>query len=186
MRIITTWMYYDDAQIRSGERSRRFRGREEKVDPGIGIAWCPGDTTNLMSFSNLKALHELPVGREGFDEQTLRACIDAFLADEDEDRFAFVADRSIKNPDAVDDVLRQQFVIERSPPELLGLTKAITKTNFPVFIGTYMGWHVVPDHSILLFVSVPGGIIVVSSAVGLAHALASGLSTSVKRLFRER
>lgn len=76
-------------------------------------------------------------------------------------------------------------MIERSPPDLMSLKGAITKTNLPVFIGTYMGWSVVPDSSVLLFISVPGGIIVVSSAMGLANALASGLSTSVKRLFKE-
>ena len=35
-------------------------------------------------------------------------------------------------------------------------------------------------------VTVPGGIIIVSSAAGLANALSAGLSSSVKRLFRKK
>jgi len=95
-------------------------------------------------------------------------------------------ERSLKNPTIVDYVLTQPIVIERSPPVHINLKGLITATNLPVWIGTYMGWSVVPDHSILLFITVPGGIIIVSSAAGLANALSSGLSTSVKRLFRKR
>jgi len=51
------------------------------------------------------------------------------------------------------------------------------------WIGTYLGWSVASDRSVLLFITVPGGIIIVSSAIGLASALAAGLSKSVKRLF---
>ena len=95
-------------------------------------------------------------------------------------------ERSLKNPAIVDYILTQPIVIERSPPFHINLKGLITTTNLPVWIGTYLGWSVVPDHSILLFITVPGGIIIVSSAAGLANALSSGLSTSVKRLFRKK
>jgi hypothetical protein len=92
----------------------------------------------------------------------------------------------MKNEQAVDYVLSQPFVVERSPPIHLTLRGLITATNLPIWIGTYMGWSVVPDHSVLLFITVPGGIIIVSSAAGLANALGAGLSKSVKRLFKIR
>ncbi len=95
-------------------------------------------------------------------------------------------ERSLKNPAIVDYVLTQPIVVERSPPVHVNLKGLITATNLPIWIGTYMGWSVVPDHSVLLFITVPGGIIIVSSAAGLANALASGLSSSVKRLFRKK
>jgi hypothetical protein len=86
-------------------------------------------------------------------------------------------ERSLKNPAIVDYILTQPIVIERSPPFHVTLKGLITTTNLPVWIGTYMGWSVVPA---------PGGIIIVSSATGLANALSSGLSTSVKRLFGKK
>ena len=95
-------------------------------------------------------------------------------------------ERSIKNPNVVDYLLEQPIVIERSPPVTVTLKGLVTKTNLPVWIGTYMGWLVAPEHSVLLFITVPGGIIVVSSATGLASALAAGLERSVKRLFKRR
>jgi hypothetical protein len=82
--------------------------------------------------------------------------------------------------------LTQPIVIERSPPVHLTLKGLLNSTNLPVWIGTYMGWSVAPDHSPLLFITVPGGIIVVTSAARLADALGAGLSKSVKRLFRVR
>lgn len=183
MRIITTWMYFDPSQVESEGVYRRSRGRGDELEPGIGIAWCAGDTTNLMPFSNLKAFHELPMETEEFGEEQLRAYIDAFLTDEEE--FNFIRPRrENRNPDVVSFAINEPFVIQKSPPDLLSLKGAITKTNLPVWIGTYMGWSVVPDRSVLLFIAVPGGIIIVSSAIGIANALASGLSTSVKRLFR--
>ncbi len=187
MRIITTWMYFDPSQVLSeGRRSWRRGGRgEEQVEPGIGIAWCAGDTTNLMPFDNLKAFRQMPFDHGEINEERLRDYIDVFLTDDREFEFRR-PERSIKNPNVVDFVLTEPFVIQRSPPDLLSLQTVITKTktNLPIFIGTYMGWAVAPEESILLFITVPGGIIIVSSAVGLAEALASGLSTSVKRLFR--
>ena len=95
-------------------------------------------------------------------------------------------ERSLKNPAIVDYILTQPIVIERSPPFHVNLKGLITTTSLPVWIGTYLGWSVVPDHSILLFITVPGGIIIVSSAAGLANALSSGLSSAVKRLFRKK
>lgn len=187
MRILTTWMYFDSSQITAEPPWRgRRRGRGEEPEPGIGVAWCAGDTTTLMPVSNLKVFRSL-LGqeREEFSEEIFRNYLDAFLMDAEEFEFSR-PERSLKNPTIVDYVLAQPIVIERSPPFHVNLKGLITTTNLPVWIGTYMGWSVVPDHSILLFITVPGGIIIVSSAAGLANALSSGLSTSVKRLFRKK
>ncbi len=139
-----------------------------------------------MSISNLKVFQPLrgPDTQE-FNEEVFRSYLDAFLMDAEE--FEFLRpERSLKNPAMVDYILTQPIVVERSPPIHVTLKGLITATNLPVWIGTYMGWSVVPDHSILLFITVPGGIIIVSSAAGLANALSSGLSTAVKRLFRKK
>jgi hypothetical protein len=188
MRVLTTWMYFDASQITAEPppwRGRR-RGRGEEPEPGIGIAWCAGDTASLMSISNLKDFTPLPgPGYDEFNEEVLRRYLDAFLIDEDRE-LVRPMERSLKNPAIVDYLLTEPVVIERSPPIHVTLKGLLTATNLPVWIGTYMGWSVVPDHSVLLFITVPGGIIIVSSAAGLANALSAGLSTSVKRLFRKK
>jgi hypothetical protein len=186
MRILTTWMYFDSSQVTAGPPRRRRPGRGEEPEPGIGVAWCAGDTTTLMSISTLKVFRPLPGReREEFNEEIFRSYLDAFLMDAEEYEF-LRPERSLKNPAIVDYILTQPIVIERSPPFHVNLKGLITTTSLPVWIGTYLGWSVVPDHSILLFITVPGGIIIVSSAAGLANALSSGLSSAVKRLFRKK
>jgi hypothetical protein len=102
MRVLTTWMYFDESEIAGRENQRRrFRMRpvEEKQDGGIGIAWFGGNTTTVGSISNLKAFHGLP-GRsdeEALNEETLRNLVDLFLLDADEYEFDR-PERSLKNP----------------------------------------------------------------------------------------
>lgn len=60
-------------------------------------------------------------------------------------------ERSLKNSNIVDYVYTEPVVIERSPPIHVTLKGMINATNLPVWIGTYMGWSVVPEHSVLLF-----------------------------------
>jgi hypothetical protein len=192
VRVITTWMYFDEEQIkgefRSGHPDRGPR-RGEKPEPGIGIGWFPGDTAELMTpIDNLKVFRKLRRARERdtpLSLETLRGYIDLFLLDADEYEFGD-KERSLKNENVIDYVLSQPFVIERSPPLHMTLKGMITSTNLPIWIGTYMGWSVVPENSVLLFITVPGGIIIVSSAAGLANALSAGLSKSVKKLFKIR
>lgn len=150
------------------------------------MAWFGGDTTALRPFADVDYFHAL----SGFEEQALteeflRSCIDLFLMDAPELEFDR-PERSIKNADIVDYVINEPIVIERSPPFHVTLKGLVTSTNLPVWIGTYMGWSVAPDHSPLLFITVPGGIIIVTSATRLADALGAGLSKSVKRLFKTR
>jgi hypothetical protein len=183
MRVLSTWMYFDSSQVTVEPPFSRPRGRGEEQEPGIGVAWFAGDIATLMPFSNLKILRPLPgVETDALTEDFLRSYVDLFLMDANEYEFGR-PERSLKNPNVVDYIITQPIVIERSPPFHITLKGLITSTNLPVWIGTYMGWSVAPEHSVLLFITVPGGIIVVSSATGLASALAAGLSRSVRRLF---
>ena len=187
MRVLTTWMFFDEKEVTGDQRFRRDRGRGEEPEPGIGVGWFAGDTTTLMSpIDKLKVFRPLrrPRNRqEALSESLLRDCVDLFLIDAPEFEFD-LGERSIKNPDIVDYVLTQPIVIERSPPFTISLKGLLTSTNLPVWIGTYMGWSVAPEHSVFLFITIPGGIIIVSSAAGLANALSAGLNKSVRRLFR--
>jgi hypothetical protein len=188
MRVLTTWMFFDDKQIRREPPfgPRRPRGRGEEPEPGIGVAWFAGDTTTLRPFPDVDYFESL----RGFETQALtesflRNCVDLFLTDAPDFEFDR-PERSMKNADIVDYIIKQPIVIERSPPFHISLKGLLTSTNLPVWIGTYMGWNVAPDHSPLLFITIPGGIIVITSATKLADALGAGLSKSVKRLFKTK
>jgi hypothetical protein len=185
MRVLTTWMFFDNSQVTVEPPFGRPRGRGEEQEPGIGVGWFAGDTTTMMTpIDNLKIFHRLHGIRreEALSEQLLRNYVDLFLMDAREFEFDR-PERSMKNPQIIDYILTQPIVVERSPPLHITLKGLLTATNLPIWIGTYMGWSVAPEHSVLLFITVPGGIIVVSSATGLASALAAGLSKSVRRLF---
>ena len=189
MRVLTTWMYFDKSQVNVADNQRRFRrGREgDANDLGVGVGWFAGDTPTLMDISNLKAFRSLRGTREetALTEPLLLNLADLFLMDADEFEFRRL-ERSLKNPAVAEYIITQPIVIERSPPVHVTLKWLLTTTNLPIWIGTYMGWSVAPpEHPVLLFITVPGGIITVASATGLATALASGLSTSVKRLFHK-
>ena len=191
MRVLTTWMYFDSSEVNSsGPFGPRFprRGPEQDLDPGIGVAWYSGDTTSLVvPIHNIKAFRPLPGHdrNEALNEDALRNYVDLFLSDAQEFEFERL-ERSLKNERITEYVITQPIVIERSPPFHITLRGLLTSTNLPIWIGTYMGWSVVPDHSILLFITIPGGIIIVSSATGLALALSAGLSKSIRRLFNVR
>jgi hypothetical protein len=187
MRVLTTWMYFDRSQVNTDSTFRRPRGRDEDADLGIGVAWFGGDTPRLGDIDNLKAFRRVPgLQREqSLTEEFLRQYLDLFLMDAGEHE-VYRSELPLKNPNTVDYILTQPIVIERSPPVHVTLKGMINATNLPVWIGSYVGWNVVPEHSILLLVTVPGGIIIVSSAAGLASALSAGLSSSVKRLFRKK
>ena len=69
MRIIATWMYFDPTEIETEGRRQPRRGRGEDTEPGIGIAWCAGDTATMMSISNLKIFREIPLQESEFSEE---------------------------------------------------------------------------------------------------------------------
>jgi hypothetical protein len=52
-----------------------------------------------------------------------------------------------------------------------------------MWIGTFIGSEIARDHPVLLLVTVPGGIIVVSSALGIGAAMQAGLNKAIQRLF---
>jgi hypothetical protein len=183
MRVVTTWMFFGDKEVRRETPFGRRRGRGEDLEPGIGVAWFAGDTNTLRPFADVDYFRELKrVEDRALTEEFLRNCVDLFLIEAEEFEFDR-PERSMKNEQIVEYIINQPIVIERSPPFHITLKGLVTSTNLRFWIGTYMGWDVAPDHSPLLFITIPGGIIVITSATRLADALGAGLSKSIKRLF---
>ncbi len=74
--------------------------------------------------------------------------------------------------------------MENSPPFSFSLKVLLDKANTPLWIGTFIGGAAAWGHPVLLFVTVPGGIIVISSASGIGRAMDAGLNRALDRLFK--
>ena len=78
-----------------------------------------------------------------------------------------------------------EVVIEQSPPITLPLSKLLSKAP-GVAIGTFIGYQIGAESPALMLLSVPGGILAVSSAIGIAKALERGLQNKVEALFKSK
>jgi hypothetical protein len=81
--------------------------------------------------------------------------------------------------------LEIEVVIERSPPIALPLSKLLAKAP-GVAIGTFIGYQIGAEHPMIMLASVPGGILAVSSAIGISKALERGLHMKVEALFKSK
>ena len=189
MRVILTGMYFDDQAVKvSGihRRSRRFRpsfDRDEKND-GLLFAWFRSGSVGPFDIKNYKWFDG-----EEIDLEDVGSAIDILLQDGDKrPGWRFRTEKEpILNPHLVEFVLEQDIIIEQSPPVAIPFKDLLKKTNAPILMGAYMmGQSIAGDHPILMFVTVPGGIIVIGSALGVAEALAAGLNKQIKKLFGGR
>jgi hypothetical protein len=78
-----------------------------------------------------------------------------------------------------------EVVIEQSPPITLPLSKLLSKAP-GVAIGTFIGYQIGAESPAIMLLSVPGGILAVSSAIGIAKALERGLHNKVEALFKNK
>src|SRR5262249_54162867 len=79
-------------------------------------------------------------------------------------------------------ILQQEIVLERSPPFTLPLQSIMSKAP-GIAIGTYVGLQAAGSEPLLMLITVPGGILAVSSAIGISKALERGLHKAVEKLF---
>lgn len=129
-----------------------------------------------MSVSELKDFRPLLGAEpEEFGEHTLRSYLDAFVMDAEE--FEFIRpERSLKNPNIVEYVCTEPG---RTVTAHTCNPQGNDQRDEPPCLNRHLhGLERCPEHSVLLFITVPGGIIIVSSAAGLANALSAGLSRS--------
>jgi hypothetical protein len=185
MRVVTTWLYFDGDQVRGYEGYRARGGYDDEKNPGVAFAWFAGDTSNIPDFSVYKVFRPRSLDPPVHPERDqIRGILDLFVRDADERRFFRIPrDAAVENGDIVDFILHQGIVIERSPPILVTLKGVLTNSNSPLWIGTFVGSAAAWDHPTLLLITVPSGIIAVSSAQGIATALQGGLNRAIKRLF---
>lgn len=186
MRVILTELFFDgeSAPKLAGKRRRhRFRRvpiRKEQVE-GVAFAWFksdgaigePRDLTNLKAFM----LEELP-------RDQIERALGLIVSDvEHQPGWRIDLDEPIENPEHVKLILDTPIILEHSPPEAVKFLDILKRTNTPAMIGAYVGYHMAGDSPLLMILFVTGGIIVVSSAVGIGDALAEGLHKSIEQFF---
>jgi hypothetical protein len=91
----------------------------------------------------------------------------------------------VHNGAIVDFIMNANVVIEESPPTWEQL-KALVSKSPGIGIGTFVGFQWAGAHPELMIITVPVGIIVVSSAIGISEALKKGLNKKVETLFKDR
>lgn len=191
MRIIRTELYFDEDQVSGYEmfRSRPPRRGEAEKNPGVAFLWIKREDGNLLEFDGSKDFRPIRrsrsqghPGNAASDE--VRGIIELFIRDADEDGFLRIpSDIRLENRALVDFVLAQQVVMEHSPPFSIAFKALLDQKNSPMWIGTFIGTGAGWERPVLLFITVPVGIIVVSSALGIGAAMQAGLNKSIKRLF---
>ena len=75
------------------------------------------------------------------------------------------------------------IVIENSPPDAVTFRSLLTKAP-GVAIGTMVGMKAAGDTSLLILLTVPTGIVVCSSAIGVSKALEKGLNKVVEKVIK--
>jgi hypothetical protein len=89
------------------------------------------------------------------------------------------------NEKLVDWFLEQTMVIEESPPRAEPIRKLIGAGSV-MSIGAMVGYSIAPaTYPILLFITIPAGMIVIGSAAGIAVGMQHGLHELVKAKFKE-
>jgi hypothetical protein len=91
----------------------------------------------------------------------------------------------LANPEIIRAVVNQDIIIENSPPEAITFRALVAKAP-GVAIGTLVGMRAVGDAHWLMMFTVPTGIIVCSSAIGISKALEKGLNKIVEKFITER
>lgn len=87
----------------------------------------------------------------------------------------------VRNPEQVHFLLNAEIVVEESPPHW-ELLKGLVAKSPSIAIGTYAGMELAGSMPQLMILTIPFGMIVVSSAVGISTALEVGLNKKVGRL----
>ncbi|MGH6925094.1 MAG: hypothetical protein ACRED5_15275 [Propylenella sp.] len=199
MRVIRTEMYFEPSKATTAGRlalKKRllwpvmayFSIDMHSLNPGVGIAWfnlgkdATAAVEGLTAQRAVKIIHEL-----GPDDK--EAAVQLFLQ-------TVIAGGTIRdwqlsrqwnsaNRDLAAYVMRQEVVLEESPPFAVPL-ELLVKQSAKIAIGTIIGVGAAGGNYPLMFITVPVGIIVIGSAIGISKGLENGLNRSIERIVRRR
>lgn len=89
----------------------------------------------------------------------------------------------LRNKEIVDYLLRQEIIIERSPPETVSLMSLLSHGTH-VGIGSLLGYTIAGGDIPLMCLTVPAGVMVMGAAAGVSNGLKSGLQKTIEKLFK--
>jgi hypothetical protein len=171
-------MYFDPNDLHGVEVTPK--------NPGIAVAWFGLGQDSRMGALAPQVSLENPIRRD-LDDNLTRAFLDVAVLELEwtgDARLLNIRDR-IRNQSIVNYVLAADIVIEQSPPTAVTLA-SLLKGSGAVAIGTYIGLGLAQGSFPLMLVTVPFGIVVVGSAVGVSQGLQNGLNKAIERAISPR
>jgi hypothetical protein len=177
MRVIRTEMYFSEEDIFGLNRRRTSHAR----NPGLGFAWLRTDRP-------ARGIDEQLLEDRHFDRQEGAATAFLDLAIRGYERSETISQPNAYfgatyNQSIVQSVMNGNIVIENSPPDAVTFRSLLAKAP-GVAIGTMVGMKAAGDTSLLMLLTVPTGIVVCSSAIGVSKALEKGLNKVVEKVIK--
>ena len=170
MRVIRTEMYFDLPDV-----GLNF----SPLAKSVSVAWFKNeDSTEEQDVTEL--LRPIPNPDENKEQSLVNFIADCLLTGADGVKSEFI--EGYLTGDEVAEAASMEVVIELSPPQLLALSTLVAKAP-GIAIGTYIGMQIGIDHPTIMLASVPGGILAVSTAVGIARALEAGIHKKIEAIF---
>lgn len=180
MRVIRTEMYFDNVHG-IGEGALKAA----RMNPGVGVAFFGGDVPPQFP---ARLLLSAAVDIEPGDERTIHKYIDLSIRGV-EKSFGHFSSRyrrgAIQNHDIIEYILNAGIVVEESPPALQTLKSILSKSP-GIAIGTYVGMELAGSNPELMVLTVPFGIIIVGSAIGVSKGLERGLNKKIESFLTKR
>ena len=180
MRIIRTEIYLDRADVEWPH------GCKPPAVTGIAAAWVKSDARLYPAdhgdfgvrtlWKHVEASHLANANQSLLDDFLYELILGGFY-----DGRARLRRPSSQNRELINDLLAESIVIERSPPEAMPLRAMLSKAS-AASIGTFLGVAKAWSNPLLMFVTIPAGILVIGSTLGLAKALEEGLHERLGRL----
>jgi hypothetical protein len=182
MRVICTEMYFDPSSVRSILK-------EWQKNPGLSVAWLHIQDHDPPSGDEIHSILDDKQPKMTFPDSSKIFDIFTDLSIQNvQGQVATDAiqkgDWKVENPGIVEFLRNADIVYENSPPLSLPL-REIAKAGAPVVIGTFLGYNVADGNYLLMYVTIPGGIMVIGSAIGISRALENGLNKFIERLFKK-
>jgi len=188
MRVIRTEMYFDEIPGYQPPRSYRRRGIEkEDKNPGIAFAWFRSEEPGPFDIGADKTFRVREITPDhipGVLGMLLRNSSEI-----DEGNLDYVKldkdylDLFEEARPFVDYIYNEPIILEQSPPTAIPFKDILKRTNAPIYLGSYLGYGLSYDQPVLLIITIPMGIVVVGSAIGVADAMAAGLNKRIAAMF---
>ncbi len=180
MRVIRTEMFFENVEDIGPGVSKAAR-----MNPGVAVAFLDVKPTSNFPFSSL--LKE-PIVYDSPNEREMRRFLDLAVRGNERSYgrpYSKYWRDDVRNSAIVDSIMNANIVVEESPPSWEQL-KALVSKSPAIGIGTFVGFQWAGTHPELMILTVPIGIVVVSSAIGISEALKKGLNKKVEALFKDK